>query len=87
MHAAMCENMRETGWSPIYCRRRLLRRFAPSKKLLLCAEMRIENVAHNGEVAHRVLVRELLSALVQWITNSLEDQESDTIIPWEVDQK
>ncbi len=80
------EKKRETGWSPIYCRRRLLKRFAPSKKLLLCAEMRIENVAHNGEVAHRVLVRELLSALVQWITNSLEDQKCGTIIPWEVDQ-
>ena len=47
--------------------------------------MCIENVAHNGEVAHRVLVREVVSALVQWITNSLEDQKSDTIIPWEVD--
>ena len=79
--------MRETGWSPIYCRRRLLKRFAPSKKLLLCTEMCIENVAHNGEVAHRFLVRELLSALVQLTTNSLEDQKSGTIIPWEVDLK
>ena len=48
--------------------------------------MRVENVAHNGEVAHRVLVRELLPALVQWIANSLEDQKCGTIIPWEVDQ-
>jgi hypothetical protein len=41
--------MRETGWSPIYCRRRLLRRFAPSKKLLLHAEMCDDNAAYNGE--------------------------------------
>ena len=47
---------RETGWSPIYCRRRLLRRFAPSKKLLLRAVMRDDNAAYNGEVVHRVLV-------------------------------
>ena len=81
----MCENMRETGWSPIYCRRRLLKRFAPSKKLLLRAVMRDDNAAYNGGVVYCVLVREFLSALVQRITNSLEDQESDTIIPWEVD--
>ena len=86
MHAVMRENMRETGWSPIYCRRRLLRRFAPSKKLLLCTEMCIENVAHNGEVAHRVL-SESYCPTSPWITNSLEDQKSGTIIPWEVDQK
>ena len=61
-------------------------RFAPSKKLLLHAEMCDDNSAYNGEVAHRSLVREFLSALVQWINNSLEDQKNDTIIPWEVDQ-
>ena len=49
-------DMRETGWSPIYCRRRFLRKVAPSKQLLLCIEMCIENVAHNGGVAHGVLV-------------------------------
>ena len=64
MHAVMRENMRETGWSPIYCRRRLLRRFAPSKKLLLCTEMCIENVAHNGEAFARFDLR-MYNALVQ----------------------
>jgi len=79
------EKKRETGWSPIYCRRRLLRRFAPSKKLLLQRETSDDNAAYNGGVVYRVLVREFLSALVQWITDSLEDQKSDTIIPWKVD--
>ena len=41
--------MRETGWSPIYCRRRFLKRLVPSKKLLLCLETNIENATHNGE--------------------------------------
>jgi hypothetical protein len=81
----MCDKVRETGWSPIYCRRRLLRRFAPSKKLLLQKEISDDNAAYNGEVAHRSLVREFLYALVQWINDSLEDQKNDTIIPWEVD--
>jgi len=27
MHLVMSDNMRETGWSPIYCRRRFLRGF------------------------------------------------------------
>ena len=62
-----------------------MKRFAPSKKLLLRAVMRDDNAAYNGGVVYCVLVREFLSALVQRITNSLEDQESDTIIPWEVD--
>ena len=56
--------MRETGWSPIYCRRRFLRGAAPSKKLLLHEEIRDDNVAYNGEVAHRILVREFLMQLV-----------------------
>ena len=81
----MVKKKRETGWSPIYCRRRLLKRFAPSKKLLLRAVMRDDNAAYNGGVVYRILVREFLSAPVQWIINSLEDQKSDTIIPWEVD--
>ena len=42
--------MRETGWSPIYCRRRILRRVVPSKKLLLQGEIPDDNMAYNGEV-------------------------------------
>ncbi len=49
--------------------------------------MRDDNAAYNGEVAHRFMVREFLSTLVQWISNSLEDQKGGTIIPWEVDQE
>ena len=41
--------LRKTGWSPICCRRRNLRRSAPSKILLLHGEIRDDNVANNGE--------------------------------------
>ena len=40
---------RETGWSPIYCRRRFLRRVVPSKFLLLQREISDDNMAYNGE--------------------------------------
>ena len=42
--------MRETGWSPICCRRCCLRGVFSSKKLLLCEVIRIENSANNGEI-------------------------------------
>ncbi len=61
----MSEKVRETGWSPIYCRRRLLMRFAPSKKLLLRTEMCVENSAYNGEVVYCILVLEFFVPLVR----------------------
>lgn len=42
--------MRETGWFSIYRGRRFLRRFVPSKQLLLHREICDDNVAYNGEV-------------------------------------
>ena len=57
--------MRETGWSPIYCRRRFLRKFAPSKKLLLYRVICDENAAYNGGVLYRLLVREFVITLVR----------------------
>jgi len=45
--------MRETGWSPIYCRRLSLRRAVPSKPLwalLLHKEICDDNLANNGGV-------------------------------------
>ena len=50
---------RETGWSPIYCTRWFLRRFAssrPFRALLLHEEICDEKVANNGEVSINVFV-------------------------------
>ncbi len=58
---------------------------APSKKLLLQREISDDNAAYNGEVYGASGFRVLIST-VQWISNSLEDQKSTMIIPWEVDQ-
>jgi len=41
-------NRRETGWSPICCRRWFLRRFNSSKCLLLQKVISDDNVANNG---------------------------------------
>lgn len=41
--------------------------------------------AYNGEVYGASGIRVLIST-VQWISNSLEDQNRTMIIPWEVDQ-
>ena len=65
MHGVIRENMRETGWSPIYYERGYLRRVVLSKKLLLQEEIPDDNVTHNGEVAHHATVREFLYALVR----------------------
>ena len=46
----MNENMRETGWSPIYCRRRILRGFDFSKILLLQRVISDDKVANNGGI-------------------------------------
>jgi hypothetical protein len=61
-----------------------LRGFLPSKKLLLSAERRIDNVAYNGEV-YVTYGYERVLCVGPHTTNSLEDRNSDTIIPWEVD--
>jgi len=42
-------------------------------------------MAYNGEVYGASGFRVLIST-VQWISNSLEDQNRTMIIPWEVDQ-
>lgn len=78
--------MRETGWSPIYCRRRFLRRVVPSKFLLLQREISDDNMAYNGEVYVTFGIRGEC-ATVQCALNSLEDRNVDMIIPWEVDPK
>ena len=41
--------MRETGWSPICCRRCCLRELFPSKKLLLLRVIEDDNPTNNGE--------------------------------------
>ncbi len=40
--------VRQFGLYPLWTQGNL-RRFDPSKQLLLCVEMRIDNVAYNGE--------------------------------------
>ena len=52
MHLVMSDNMRETGWSPIYCRRRILRGFDFSKILLLQKVISDDKVANNGEILY-----------------------------------
>ena len=75
---------RETGWSPIYCRRRYLTRVVPSKKLLLGGEIPHDNTAYNGE-AYVTSAPRGRHTTVQCMANSLEDRNRDTVIPWEVD--
>ena len=63
-----------------------MRRVVPSEELLLQREISDENVAYNGGVYGSSGFRES-SPMVQWIRNSLEDQNDTMIIPWEVDQR
>ena len=62
-----------------------MRRVVPSKKLLLQREISDDNAAYNGEVYGASGIRGRYPT-VQWISNSLEDQNDAMIIPWEVDQ-
>ena len=62
-----------------------MRRVVPSKKLLLQREISDDNVAYNGEAYGASGFRGRYPT-VQWITNSLEDQNATMVIPWEVDQ-
>ncbi len=57
----------------------------PSKKLLLHGEIRDDNAAYNGEASGAPGSRGSY-LMVQWITDSLEDQDDAMVIPWEVDQ-
>ena len=50
------EQKRETGWSPIYCRRRYLRGVVPSKVLLLHGVIRDDNSANNGGILNNFMV-------------------------------
>ena len=54
--------MRETGWSPIYCRRRFLRGVISSKLLLLHAVMCDDNVANNGGILS--IIASLITSVV-----------------------
>ena len=62
-----------------------MRRVVPSKKLLLQREISDDNMAYNGEAYGASGFRGRYPT-VQWITNSLEDQNATMVIPWEVDQ-
>ena len=62
-----------------------MRRVVPSKKLLLQREISDDNMAYNGE-AYSAYGFRVYYPTVQWITNSLEDQDATMVIPWEVDQ-
>ena len=62
-----------------------MRRVVPSKELLLHKEICDDNMAYNGEVYGASGFRACYPT-VQWITNSLEDQNATMVIPWEVDQ-
>lgn len=62
-----------------------MRRVVPSKELLLQREISDDNVAYNGEVYGASGIR-VGYPMVQWISNSLEDQNDVMMIPWEVDQ-
>ena len=69
-----------------------MRRFAPSKILLLHAVMRDDNMANNGEV---LIITDLLITFVVSVHKQkynsnvklLEDRKLIKIIPWEVDHK
>ena len=50
MPQVIADTMRETGWSPIYCRRRFLRGVIFSKVLLLHRVICDDNAANNGEI-------------------------------------
>ena len=62
-----------------------MRRVVPSKKLLLHEEIRDDNMAYNGG-AYGASGLRVRYPTVQWITDSLEDQNATMVIPWEVDQ-
>ena len=60
-----------------------MRRVVRSKKLLLQREISDDNMAYNGEAYGASGFRVRYPA-VQWILNSLEDQNATMVIPWEV---
>ena len=62
-----------------------MRRVVPSKELLLQREISDDNMAYNGEAYGASGFRGWYPT-VQWISNSLEDQNATMVIPWEVDQ-
>ena len=79
---------RETGWSPIYCRRRFLRGVIFSKVLLLHRVICDDNAANNGEIliVFGLLITPALNgskAVVQYTWGP----EVIKTIPWEVDLK
>ena len=58
-------NRRETGWSPICCRRWFLRRFVSSKCLLLQKVISDDNMANNGGILNISVLLITFVALVQ----------------------
>lgn len=63
-----------------------MRRFFPSKKLLLRGVIRVENVAHNGEVFIGFAgVKHVVIGPDQRGTIYLRTSKITKIIPWEVD--